>query len=149
MVRWPVASGQMVGQAEFEVEVAARSSFRSYQDLDVWQMAMSVAEECYRLTADYPRDERYGISSQIRRSAVSIPANIAEGYGRDQTGQHVQFLRVAMGSARELETHLLLSSRLGLASNEQANPIVERCVRISKMLRSLIRALEDQKSIPG
>jgi four helix bundle protein len=115
---------------------------QSHFDLEVWQMAMDLAEECYRLTADFPRDETYGMTSQIRRSAVSVPANIAEGPGRDQTGAFVQFLRISMGSARELETHLLLSERLKLASRTTVAPLLDRCERVSKMLRALIRTLE-------
>ena len=78
----------------------------SYEDLEVWQLAMTLAEHCYELTKQFPKEELYGLISQIRRAAVSIPANIAEGYGRDQTGNFIQFLRIAQGSSRELETHL-------------------------------------------
>ena len=84
-------------------------TIESHKDLEVWQMAMTLAEDCYHLTARFPKDEVYGMSAQIRRAAVSIPANIAEGYGREQTGSFIQFLRIAQGSARELETHLILT----------------------------------------
>ena len=86
-------------------------SIRSYKDLDVWQKSMALAEDCYRATSEFPRDEIYGMTAQMRRAAVSIPANIAEGYGRDQTGPFIQFLRIANGSTRELETHVILSGR--------------------------------------
>jgi len=86
-------------------------TIESYKDLEVWQMAMTLAQDCYLLTTRFPKDEMYGMSAQIRRAAVSIPANIAEGYGRDQTGPFVQFLRIAQGSARELETHLILTEK--------------------------------------
>jgi four helix bundle protein len=85
---------------------------RSYRDLRVWQQAMDLAEACYRATRQFPREELYGMTSQIRRAAVSVAANIAEGHGRDSTGEFVQFLRVAQGSLKELETHLLLSHRV-------------------------------------
>ena len=75
----------------------------SYEDLEVWQLAMTLAEHCYELTKQFPKEELYGLISQIRRAAVSIPANIAEGYGRDQTGNFIQFLRIAQGSSRELK----------------------------------------------
>lgn len=88
----------------------------SYRDLLVWQRNMALAEGCYHLTRDFPREEVYGMTSQVRRSAVSIPANIAEGYGRESRGEYVQFLRVAQGSLKELETHLLLAQRVGIAS---------------------------------
>lgn len=112
---------------------------RSFKDLKVWQMAMTLAEECYRMTASFPGDEKFGLMSQIRRAVVSIPANIAEGYGRDQAGSFIQFLKIAQGSTRELETHLLLTERLQLASGPIVEPLLTRCERISKMLRSLIR----------
>jgi four helix bundle protein len=124
------------------MENAMRPKIQSYEDLEVWQMAMTLAEQCYRLTATLPREEAYGLSAQIRRAAVSIPANIAEGYGRDQTGNFLNFLRIAQGSARELETHLLLVSRLGVADAETSSPCRQVAIRISKMLRSLIRSIE-------
>ncbi|MGQ0671339.1 MAG: four helix bundle protein [Hyphomicrobium sp.] len=115
---------------------------QSHTDLEVWQLAMSLVEDCYRFTVSFPREEIFGMTSQIRRCAVSIPANIAEGFGRDQSGYFIQFLRIAMGSARELETHLLLTERLNLASVDLDRPLLDRCVRVSKMLRALIRSLE-------
>ena len=117
-------------------------AIRSYKDLEVWQRAMSLAEDCYRLTAEFPRDEMYGMTAQIRRAAVSIAANIAEGYGRDQTGSFVQFLRISQGSARELETHLILAGRVRLLRSDVLSGLLDECERISKMLRSLIRSLE-------
>jgi four helix bundle protein len=94
------------------------SGIRSYKDLEVWQRAMSLAEDCYRLTAEFPREEIYGMTSQIRRASVSVAANIAEGYGRDQTGPFIQFLRISQGSARELETHLILAGRVKLLRSD-------------------------------
>lgn len=105
-------------------------------------MSMDLTEKCYKLTNAFPREEQYGLVAQIRRSAVSIPANIAEGYGRDMTGSFVRFLRVAQGSARELETHLLLSARLQIITSESVAEPLSLIERISKMLRSLIRKLE-------
>jgi four helix bundle protein len=122
--------------------VADDTRIRSYKDLEVWQKAMSLAEHCYRTTAEFPRDEIYGMTAQIRRAAVSIPANIAEGYGRDLTGSFVQFLRIAQGSARELETHVILSGRIRLLRDDVRDGLLDECERISKMLRSMIRTLE-------
>src|SRR4030095_4206577 len=99
----------------------------------------------YQLTATFPREETYGLSAQIRRAAVSIPASIAEGYGRNQTGNFLNFLKIAQGSVRELETHLLLASRLKVADAERAAPCREVAIRVSKMLRALIRSIEDGK----
>ena len=121
-------------------------AIESYKDLDVWQVAMTLAQESYLLTARFPKDEMYGMSAQIRRAAVSIPANIAEGYGRDQTGSFVQFLRIAQGSARELETHLILAERIQLVGQQAVAPLQELCERVSKMLRSLIRSLEARRA---
>jgi len=121
------------------------SRIRSYKDLDVWQSSMALAEDCYRATTEFPREEVYGMTAQIRRAAVSIPANIAEGYGRDQTGSFIQFLRIAQGSTRELETHLILSGRIGLLHREVRDKLLDECERISKMLRSLVRTLESRK----
>ena len=105
-------------------------------------MYMSLAERCYRVTKDFPPDEMYGMTAQIRRAASSIPANVAEGYGRDQTGSFIQFLRIAQGSSRELETHLILSGRIGLLRADPLSGLLDDCERISKMLRSMIRSLE-------
>ena len=83
--------------------------FNSYRDLRVWQDAMTIAQDCYALTRGFPREEAFGMTVQIRRSAVSVAANIAEGHGRENTGSFIQFLRMAQGSLKELETHLILS----------------------------------------
>ena len=108
---------------------------------------MSLAEACYKTSRDFPRDELYGLTSQIRRAATSIPANIAEGYGRETTRSYVHFLRIAQGSQKELETHLILAERIGiLVSTDTANLFVQ-CERVSKMLRNQIRSL--QAKIPA
>ena len=117
-------------------------TIESYRDLRVWREAMDLAETCYRLTSSLPREEMFGITLQIRRAAVSIPANIAEGYGRDSKGSYGQFLRVAQGSLKELETHLLLSQRLGCTAEESVAPLLSSCDSLGRMLRSLIRSIE-------
>ena len=119
----------------------------SYEDLEVWQLAMTLAEHCYELTKQFPKEELYGLISQIRRAAVSIPANIAEGYGRDQTGNFIQFLRIAQGSSRELETHLLLASRLKMTEASLIAQCRETTIRVSKMLRALIRSIEVKQRV--
>jgi len=103
---------------------------------------MTVAEECYRLTRQFPREELYGMTSQIRRASASVPANIAEGHGRDTRGEYIQFLRVAQGSLKELETHLLLAQRVGLSSTNLVEPVLDNCDNLGKMLRALIRSLQ-------
>lgn len=122
------------------------ATIRSYKDLDVWQVAMSLAETCYRTTKKFPRDEIYGMTSQIRRAAASIPANIAEGYGRESTASYIQFLRIAQGSLKELETHLMLAQRVDLLSVDASNPLLVDCERISKMLRNFIRSLQSKSA---
>src|ERR1700689_3478188 len=91
---------------------------QSYRDLRVWRDSMTLAEMCYRLTRGFPKEEMFGLSSQIRRSAASIAANVAEGHGRENTQSFIQFLRIAQGSLKELETHLLLAERVGLIVKE-------------------------------
>lgn len=117
---------------------------QSYRDLRVWQSAMDLAENCYRLTKSFPRDEMFGLTSQIRRSASSIPANIAEGNGRELTRSYVQSLRIAQGSLKELETHLLLAGRVGLLSSASLSEALEQCEAVGKMLRALIRRLQER-----
>lgn len=112
--------------------IAPESAIRSYRDLRVWGEGMDLAVACYRLTRSFPREVVYGMASQIRRSATSIPANIAEGYGRDGPGEFAQFLRIAQGSLKELETHLILSCRISLTSEQQTAPILQCCEDVGK-----------------
>ncbi len=118
------------------------STIHSYRDLKVWQQGMDLAEACYRVTRGFPKDELYGMTSQIRRAAASIPANVAEGRGRESPGEFIQLLRVAQGSLKELETHLLLSERIGLMLPKEAEAMLARCEAVGKMLRALIRSLQ-------
>ncbi|MBU6188918.1 MAG: four helix bundle protein [Betaproteobacteria bacterium] len=117
-------------------------SVSSYQDLVVWQKAMDLAEMCYRLTMPFPAEERYGMTSQIRRAATSIPANIAEGWGRGTTAEYIHFLRIAQGSIKELETHLLLCQRVDLLDPPTAAPALALLTDISRMTISLITSLQ-------
>lgn len=120
-----------------------KASISSYRDLVVWQEAMNLAEMAYRLTAGFPKDESYGLTSQIRRAGTSIPANIAEGYGRDSKGAYLQHLRVAQGSLKEFETHALLAERVELVDKAAVDALLTKCEMIGKMLRSLIRSIEN------
>jgi four helix bundle protein len=117
-------------------------AINSYRDLRVWQDAMTLAVGCYTLTRDFPREETFGLASQIRRAAASIAANIAEGHGREQTGVFIQFLRVAQGSLKELETHLLLSERVEIVSRSLVDPLLSDCDSLGRMLRAYIRSLQ-------
>ena len=96
---------------------------QSYRELEVWQVAMDLAEQCYLATRSFPREELFGMTRQIRRAAASIPANIAEGQGRQHTKEFLNHLSIARGSLKELETHLILSHRVGLLAQEQLGPL--------------------------
>jgi four helix bundle protein len=114
---------------------------QSYRDLEVWQVAMDLAEACYRETKTFPRDELFGLTSQIRRAAVSVPANIAEGQGRDHTKEFLRHLSMARGSLMELETHQLICGRVGLLTQEKQEPLLHVAERVGRMLLALQRAL--------
>ena len=122
-----------------------KQTVQSYKDLRVWQEGMAIAEDCYRLTQRFPKAELYGMTSQIRRSASSVPANIAEGSGRENRGELIQFLRIAQGSLKEVETHMLLSVRVGLTTQAAVEPILNQCASEGKQLRALIRSLQEKQ----
>ena len=113
----------------------------SYRDLDVWKRAMTLAKEAYRLTTSLPKEELYGLISQIRRAASSIPANIAEGWGRKYPAEFIQFLRKANGSRTELETHLLLAAEIQLCRMEQIDLLLRELEILGKQILSLERSL--------
>ncbi|WFP62750.1 four helix bundle protein [Mesorhizobium sp. WSM4904] len=113
----------------------------SYQDLVVWQQAMDLAVAVYGATKSWPKEELYGLTSQVRRSASSIPANTAEGYGREIRGSYQQFLRIAQGSLKELETQILIAERTGIATKAAAVSLLEGTESVGKLLRLLIRKL--------
>jgi four helix bundle protein len=119
-----------------------RGSIESHRDLVVWQKSMDLAVVAYRLTECFPAHERYGLTSQIRRSCASIPANIAEGYGRESAGAYAQQLKVAQGSLKEFETHVELAHRIGIVHEPTLSNVLKGSEEIGKMLRSLIRAIE-------
>lgn len=103
---------------------------------------MDIAVDCYAATRAFPASEAYGMTSQIRRSASSIAANIAEGFGRENRGSFIQFLRVAQGFLKELETHLILSGRVGLLKSNEVERLLARTEELGKMLRAMIRSLQ-------
>ena len=103
---------------------------------------MNPAEAAYRLTATFPREEMYGMTSQVQRSAACVPANIAEGYGRDSKGAYVQQLRAGQGSLKELETHVLLGERVAIVPSDAITPLMAKAESVGKMLRSLIRSVD-------
>ena len=118
---------------------------KSYRDLDAWQKAMTLATAAYHLTARFPKHELYGLTAQIRRAAVSVPANIAEGRGRYHRGDFAQHASVARGSLMELDTHLEIAVRLQYANEKDVEPLVQLIDQVSRMLTRLIRALRETK----
>ena len=117
-------------------------AIQSFRDLEVWKVAMDLAAECYKVTKTFPKDELFGMTSQIRRAAASIPANIAEGQGRDHTKEFLNFLSIARGSHMEVQTHLLLAQRVGLLNEADLQSLLTLCERISQMISRLRQALE-------
>lgn len=121
---------------------------KSYRDLEVWRKAMTLVEKCFLATKKFPREEMFGLTSQIRRAAVSVPANIAEGQARQLTKVFLNALSVARGSLAELETHLILSQRIGLLTEVELNPLISLADEVGKMISGLRRNLEDREYRP-
>ncbi|MBW1725194.1 MAG: four helix bundle protein, partial [Deltaproteobacteria bacterium] len=116
---------------------------KNYKDLKVWQKSYELCLEIYRITAKFPREERYGLTSQIRRSVVSIPSNIAEGYGRKTTLDYVRMLYISYGSVCELETQTLLAGDLDLIEKGELGILNKAIAEIERMLKALIKSLEN------
>jgi four helix bundle protein len=120
------------------------ASMDNYKQLIVWQRSMDLAADIYRWTSSLPKHELYGLSSQLQRSAVSIPANIAEGHGRSTTKEYLRFLSIARGSLAELETELLLAKRIGYGDSNAAEKLFKQIEEISRLLRGLQKALREK-----
>ena len=121
-------------------------SVQSYKDLVVWQKSMDLVEVMYQMTRTFPKEEVYGLTNQLRRAAVSIPSNIAEGHARSSTAEFVRFLSIARGSLAEVETQLLITQRLGYLSNDQLAPILSLQIEINKMTNGLMARLAPHPS---
>jgi len=121
---------------------------KNYKELNVWQKSYQFCLEIYRVTQKFPKEERYGITSQIRRAAVSVPSNIAEGYGRKTTKEYIQFLYIAYGSNCELETQILLSGDLGYIETDKLEILRDGVEEVERMLKALIKSLERTHSNP-
>lgn len=117
-------------------------SINSHRDLVAWQKAVGLVKEVYRVTALLPSDERFGLTSQVRRAAVSVPSNIAEGYGRGSTADYVRFLRSSRGSLYEVDTQLFLAVELQFIAQAQYAAILELINECGRILAALIRSLE-------
>ncbi len=114
---------------------------KSYRDLVVWQKAMDVTVETYRFSNDFPKSELYGLTSQLRRAGVSVPSNVAEGYGRGSRKEYVQFLCISQGSLKELETQVIIAQRLNYGSKTAGDDLLESSEEVGRMLGALIRSL--------
>lgn len=113
----------------------------THKDLDVWQLSMEFVVDVYKLTQSFPNEEKFGLVSQIRRAAISIPSNIAEGAGRKSNKENIQFLHIALGSIAELDTQLILSEKLNFANTnkelEKLNIIKSKTINLIKYLKTL------------
>jgi four helix bundle protein len=119
---------------------------KNYKELIVWQKSYQLCIDIYRITKDFPKEEKFGLTSQIRRAVVSIPSNIAEGYGRKTTPEYIRALYVAYGSNCELETQILLSRDLGYITAEDMKRLQEGIGEVERMLKALIKSLEKKLS---
>lgn len=126
----------------YMLDESDNAALASYRELFVWQKAMELVVETYKLTSSMPADERFGLISQMRRAAVSIPSNIAEGYGRRRRGEYLQFLGVANGSLAELETQLIAAGKLLFINRDQAAPMWALCQDVGRLLNNLMNSLE-------
>jgi four helix bundle protein len=120
----------------------------SYRDLIAWQKGMDLVVRSYELAKRLPSNETYGLASQIQRAAVSVPANIAEGYGRHHLGDYLHHLSIANGSLKELETHLLVAQRLSFLREDQIEPALQLASEVGRILRGLVQGLR-RKSPSG
>jgi four helix bundle protein len=114
----------------------------SYKEQFVWKRGIALSVMCYELTKHFPQSELYGLTNQIRRSSVSVPSNLAEGYGRQYKSEYIQFLHIALGSLRELDTQLIIASRVGVADRKLFAPVLQE---VEEMQRILVATLNKVK----
>ena len=120
------------------------SEYKSFKSLNVWEKAMDLTDEVYKLVRLFPREETYSLGDQLRRAAVSIPSNIAEGYKRNSDKEYIQFLSVANGSCAETETQILIAIRQNMITEEEAEKAIELLDEIPRMLNSLINKIKER-----
>lgn len=114
----------------------------SYKELIVWQKSIALVTQIYNLCSNYPQSEQFGLTSQLKRSSISIPSNIAEGFGRNSKNDFIRFLNIAVGSLFELQTQLEISKNLSFLTEDHHTEIIEKTIEIEKMLKALIRSLK-------
>ena len=117
-----------------------------YRDLSVWQRSFAVANQIMAICVDFPKEQRYILSTQIQRSAISVPSNIAEGYNRKSTKEYIQFLSIALGSLAEMETQLLIARQQSFVAAGAANELLAEMDEIGKMLRAMIKKLDEKQA---
>jgi four helix bundle protein len=124
---------------------AVRTRVRSYRDLIVWQRAMDLSDFAYDATKSFPKDERFALTSQVQRSAVSVPSNIAEGHGRDHLGEYLHHLSIANGSLMELETQFIIASRRQYIDQAALAQGLNLSGDVGRLLAGLVRALKARR----
>jgi four helix bundle protein len=123
--------------------VVVETKIKGHKDLDVWKKSISLVEVIYKITSNFPKEEIYGLISQMRRSAISIPSNLAEGAGRGGKKEFIQFLYIALGSLAELETQAIIADRLKYLNSSEE--LLEDCQIIKRMLNGLINSLKSRE----
>jgi four helix bundle protein len=121
----------------------------SFKDLVVWQRAIAMTVAVYNLTSSFPDSERFGLTSQLRRAAVSGPSNIAEGYGRSTKGEYLQFLGHARGSNSEVETQIVIAKALGFGSEKALQAAEDLCGEVGRMLGGVMKSMRSKSLVPG
>jgi len=121
----------------------------NYKDLIAWQKAMKLVVSIYRLTGAFPQNERYGLTSQLRRAAVSVPSNIAEGYGRGSRPDYVRFLNMARGSANEIEAQLLIAVQLAFVDEDRVDKTTQKVLEVQRILKGLVNGLRRRQVTNG
>jgi four helix bundle protein len=127
------------------LEVEGQSKIQSFEDLLVWQKSVSLVEFIYKITTQFPSEEKYNLTSQIKRAAVSVPSNIAEGYARKFLGEYIRFLLISVGSLAEIKTQIIIAQKLSFISLEVVEEAKSKIIELDKMLRALIKSLEKHK----
>lgn len=117
----------------------------SHREQFIWKRSVKLAISCYKLTNYFPQSELYGLTNQIRRAAVSVPSNIAEGYGRNGKPEYIRFLHISLGSLRELDTQLYIAKEVGLANPELFTAVVEEVEELQRILVSALQKIEGNK----
>ncbi len=123
----------------------AGMTLKSYKELDVWQKGIEIVDKVYALTKLFPKDEQYGLASQMRRSAVSVPSNVAEGFSRSHTPEYIQFVRIALGSLAELDTQFTIACRRSYVDEKSIDDLTENMDHEARMLMNLIKSLEKRR----